>query len=71
MNDPHPQMTADDLVRRMGSKLIRDDFGRFPELEQDAMRYWVLLELVSNFDPKAAAVIEESLDKKIEQITQR
>lgn len=59
--------------KMLGDKVLADSRQQFRAEDVEfptEMRYKLLLELTSNFDPKAAAIIEQALDMKIERIMQ-
>lgn len=61
-------MTADEMIRKMGEALGNEDGdGRHPDIEQDAMRYWVLRELICS-SPVGEDRLDQTMDEKIKRI---
>lgn len=57
-------MTANELVRKIGNALDNQDGdGRYPDLEQDAMRFYVLREMLNG-----TPTLDKALDDKIKAI---
>lgn len=58
-----------DMIRKMGEHLENmDGDGRYPDLEQDAMRYWLTRELICNLDESQYAKFDQLIDDKIKRI---
>jgi hypothetical protein len=63
------QLTPHDLIVMMGERLNnRDATGRYPDLEQDAIRYWVARDLLVNFVQGDYERLDKLLDDKIKRI---
>jgi hypothetical protein len=62
-------MQASDLLRKMGDALGNtNSVGRFPDLEQDAMRYWVNREFIAGIAGITVERLDEMTDKHIQKI---
>lgn len=56
-------MTKNDLIRKIGNALGNKEGERYPDLEQDAMRFYVLREMLSG-----TPTLDKALDDKIKAI---
>ena len=56
-------MTANDLIRKIGLALGNKEGDRYPDLEQDAMRFHVLREMLNG-----TPTLDKALDDKIKAI---
>jgi hypothetical protein len=61
-------MTKNEMIQKMGKSIGNpNDFNRFPDIEQDAMRYWLLRELIA-ITPEEQVKLDQVMDGKIKRI---
>lgn len=62
-------MDKQEMICMMGDRIGEmDGDGRYPDLEQDAMRYWLTRELLCNMDETMFAKFDQLIDDKIKRI---